>query len=178
MTGKRQRNPACWGVATVRQIWSKLSAPWLARLLRERLVCRVLVAAAVVLLAARQFGIGLWPCTFAHVTGRPCPGCGMTRAFEAMARGDWAAMMSYHPFAPFLACVGVLVFVCAILPARPAGRVADAVQSVEQKTALPAVCMLILLCFGLLRMGGLCHKQNLDRLVPAVSAPRLLRSDR
>ena len=34
----------------------------------------------------------------------PCPGCGMTRAFAALAKGDWAAAITLHPLAPILAC--------------------------------------------------------------------------
>jgi hypothetical protein len=33
----------------------------------------------------------------------PCPGCGMTRAFGALARGDWGGAVAFHPWAPVLA---------------------------------------------------------------------------
>ncbi len=30
----------------------------------------------------------------------PCPGCGMTRAFAHLAKGEWAAALRDHPLAP------------------------------------------------------------------------------
>lgn len=38
----------------------------------------------------------------------PCPGCGMTRAFAALAKGDWSAAVALHPLAPVLAAELVL----------------------------------------------------------------------
>jgi Protein of unknown function (DUF2752) len=33
----------------------------------------------------------------------PCPGCGMTRAFAHLAKGEWSAALADHPLAPFVA---------------------------------------------------------------------------
>lgn len=139
-------------------------------------MCRVLVSVAVLLLGAHLAGISLWPCWFARLTGRPCPGCGMTRAITALLRGDWASMTAFHPFAPFFLCVAVLVFLCAMLPASFAGKIARGTEVIEQRTAIPALTMLLFLCFGLLRMAGLCDNEARDQLVPRTSALHLLRS--
>ncbi len=45
--------------------------------------------------------------------GVPCPGCGMTRAFACLWRGDLAAAVRLHPFAPALFA---LLVVGAALP--------------------------------------------------------------
>jgi hypothetical protein len=42
-------------------------------------------------------------CLFRRVAGIPCPLCGMSRAFLALARGDWGEMFRLHPLAPLLA---------------------------------------------------------------------------
>jgi hypothetical protein len=42
-------------------------------------------------------------CLFRRVTGLPCPGCGMTRAFAHLAKGEWRAAVHDHPLAPLLA---------------------------------------------------------------------------
>lgn len=42
-------------------------------------------------------------CLSRSVLGLPCPGCGLTRAFAQLARGDWGAAVALHPLAPLLA---------------------------------------------------------------------------
>ena len=38
----------------------------------------------------------------------PCPGCGMTRAFAHLAKGEWGAALVLHPLAPVVALEMVL----------------------------------------------------------------------
>lgn len=38
----------------------------------------------------------------------PCPGCGMTRAFAHLAKGEWSAALVLHPLAPVVALEMVL----------------------------------------------------------------------
>ena len=38
-------------------------------------------------------------CLFRRATGIPCPGCGMTRAFAHMAKGEWRAAAADHVLA-------------------------------------------------------------------------------
>jgi len=38
----------------------------------------------------------------------PCPGCGMTRAFAHLAKGEWGAALVLHPLAPIVALEMVL----------------------------------------------------------------------
>ncbi|HVS00812.1 MAG TPA: DUF2752 domain-containing protein [Thermoanaerobaculia bacterium] len=42
-------------------------------------------------------------CIFRRVSGIPCPGCGMTRAFAHLAKGEWREAVVDHPLAPLLA---------------------------------------------------------------------------
>lgn len=41
-------------------------------------------------------------CPIRHFTGVPCPTCGMTRSFMAVAAGDWNRAFTQHLFGPFL----------------------------------------------------------------------------
>jgi hypothetical protein len=41
-------------------------------------------------------------CLFRRLLAIPCPGCGLTRAVAALARGDLGAALAYHPAAPVL----------------------------------------------------------------------------
>lgn len=62
---------------------------------------------AVVLLGAR-LAVSSRPlpfevCGFKHLTGLPCPTCGLTRALCCAVHGDWAKSVGYHPAGPLLA---------------------------------------------------------------------------
>ncbi|WP_299042334.1 DUF2752 domain-containing protein [uncultured Thermosynechococcus sp.] len=50
-------------------------------------------------------------CPFRAITGIPCPGCGLTRSFLAIARGDFENALRMHLFGPvlFLAFAGAAV---------------------------------------------------------------------
>ncbi len=50
-----------------------------------------------------------WACPLRSLTGVPCPTCGMTRAFVALASGDLATAVQQHAFAPVLAVSFVLI---------------------------------------------------------------------
>lgn len=69
------------------------------------------LAAAVVL---RVWVPGSGPetsfCFSRRVLGLPCPGCGLTRAFAHLARGEWSAALADHPLAPVLAAEIVLAW--------------------------------------------------------------------
>jgi len=41
-------------------------------------------------------------CPFYNLSGLPCPGCGLTRAFVCCAHGQLAAAWEWHPLGPFL----------------------------------------------------------------------------
>ena len=43
---------------------------------------------------------GVTVCPFALVTRQPCPGCGLSRATMALARGDLPAALHFHPLVP------------------------------------------------------------------------------
>ena len=70
-------------------------------------------------LAVSGLGYALWvrltglaiPCPFRAVTGRLCPGCGVTRMCLALLRWDWAAAWNANPvllmMLPILAFLGV-----------------------------------------------------------------------
>lgn len=47
----------------------------------------------------------LYPCLFHRLSGLYCPGCGGTRAVEALLQGNLLSCFLYHPF----------VFYCAVL---------------------------------------------------------------
>jgi len=55
--------------------------------------------------------IGCLPslCLFYHLTGLPCPGCGLTRSFVFLGHGHFVEALHWHPLGP------AIFFVCALL---------------------------------------------------------------
>ena len=49
-------------------------------------------------------------CGFRWLTGRPCPLCGLTRAFFALAKGHWAEAIRLHALSPLAAGVCIMMF--------------------------------------------------------------------
>jgi len=58
-------------------------------------------------------------CVLRRLTGIPCPGCGMSRAFAHLAKGEWAAAAHDHLLAYPLAAELLLAWLAwAVLLAR------------------------------------------------------------
>jgi len=73
----------------------------LATTLKSFLILAIIGGIAVVL----SLFVGISPCIFYHITGLPCPACGLTRAFISLARFDLRQAFAYHPLlflVPFL----------------------------------------------------------------------------
>jgi hypothetical protein len=50
------------------------------------------------------------PCGFYHLTGYPCPLCGLTRSWVCCAQGDWSQAAFWHPLGPLLFCLALLLW--------------------------------------------------------------------
>lgn len=50
-------------------------------------------------------------CPIRELTGIPCPGCGMSRAWLSLLRGDFAAAWRYHPLFWLVPVALALLFV-------------------------------------------------------------------
>lgn len=134
------------------RILRALSKPWLGPLIRQRAVCRALLAMMSVLGFGVWMGWSLWPCVFADVTGLPCPGCGMTRAAAAWLRGDIPAALRFHPLSPFLIFIGGFVAAGALLPAAKVEALAARVAVFEEKSRCSALFLAVLVIFSLMRI--------------------------
>ncbi len=72
------------------------------------------ILGASVLLQPGHVADGPTICQFRRLTGRPCPGCGLTRSFTAMGSGDLTQAFLQHPFGPLL-FLGALALLAAIV---------------------------------------------------------------
>ncbi len=71
-------------------------------------------AASVLLpLPSRAGSIGHLPsiCPFYNLTGLPCPGCGLTRAFVCLGHGQWRESLHWHPLGWLIYGVFLLLWV-------------------------------------------------------------------
>ncbi|MEJ1937304.1 DUF2752 domain-containing protein, partial [Nostoc sp. NIES-2111] len=59
----------------------------------------------------QNYRIGFLVCPIRHLTGIPCPTCGMTRSFMAIGRGNWSQALGEHLFGPILLASFVVAIV-------------------------------------------------------------------
>jgi hypothetical protein len=101
-------------------IASEAESPWPGRLKRAAIVA----AATSPLVLAIAFELPV--CPTAALLDVPCPGCGLTRATLAFARGDFAGALRLHPLVPVLTPLYVGFVVTAawtyVLGPRPGAR--------------------------------------------------------
>jgi hypothetical protein len=69
----------------------------------------VLIIARILQPSAQGIGtheqMGLPPCAFHHLTGIPCPSCGLTTSFAYAARLDFIASLTTQPFGLIAFCL-------------------------------------------------------------------------
>ncbi len=90
-------------------------------------------------------------CAFKHLTGLPCPTCGLTRALCHAVRGDWGQSFASHPAGPLLA---LALFVWMSWSAAEASRgqpIQDAFRG-RLANALVAAGIALSLVFWIVRL--------------------------
>ena len=137
------------------KLWSRLS--------RWRFFCLfnlcLLAAALAVLLYLYLLRVAELPffCGFARLTNLYCPGCGFTRATEALLRGRLLSSLAAHPFA-LLGVLTVLYYELTLfLAARGRGRpsAAPAVAFAIGVVTFFLIRNLLLVCGGVDLLGDL-----------------------
>jgi hypothetical protein len=104
-------------------------------------------------------------CPILYFTGVPCPSCGMTRAFLAIAQGDFSGAIAFHLFSP-------LIFACFL---GLAGHlIVEIVKKRRISTSLSRFVLrsrtlvIFLLCVLLYHSVRLFHLWSTGELVVAV----------
>jgi len=105
-------------------------------ILRERKLALSIFASGLVLLISFAAGVSVWPCPFLHITGIPCPGCGLTRATYFLLRGDFRDAMKFHAFAPVVVIGLVVVGIAGVLPENARQRWVKNIERFEGRFAI------------------------------------------
>lgn len=83
-------------------------------------------------------------CPFRALTHHPCPGCGMTRAFCALAHGELWRAIQLNPFSPLLFLAALLAWARAAAEVFRVKRLRSAFNSLPRPTPFVTGAMLAL----------------------------------
>jgi len=87
--------------------------------MKSKLIIQTLSALIIIAVLVISLLFSLWwGCPLLNLTGVPCPGCGMSRAFLAFFRLDLAQAFHYHPMFPALLMFPALFLIYIIRQAR------------------------------------------------------------
>jgi hypothetical protein len=103
-------------------------------------------------------GLGFDLCLFKVTTGRPCPGCGLTRSVSSALTGQLGQAVSHHPFGPLVLLAALLVASSLLWPRAFSDRVGE--QLGRQRAILAGAAWVLLaafLAFGVLRFALGAH---------------------
>lgn len=99
--------------------------------------------------------MGLPPCNFVLLTGKPCPACGMTTSFALLVRGDLAASMRANWAGTLIAVLWAMTMAWA-LASGIAGRalyIPDGRGELILTVAVGAVLVLMLIRWGFVMLS-------------------------
>jgi Protein of unknown function (DUF2752) len=126
--------------------------PPISPVLRDRKFALVLAGAAGLQLTLVSFSLPGWACPIFHITGIPCPGCGMSRAIMLLLRGDLRGSLRYHAFAPIFLLTIVAVILASVLPRSITEPVVSKAEELEGKTRLTTMILIGLVLYWLARL--------------------------
>jgi len=119
------------------------------------LISAVFAASALLPLPAANGQVAHIPafCPFYRMTGLPCPGCGLTRAFICISHGDLAQSIHWHPIGWLVYAVFVWIWLNSGLILAFGRPIFPLTQ--RQKNALGTACLAVFLIAGFTRIGWL-----------------------
>ena len=130
----------------------RLTTPVVGPLLADRRLSLVLALAGAAQVGLTLAHVGGIPCPCVALTGRPCPGCGLSRACAALCRGRWADAARLHAFAPCFVLAIVLFGIAAAMPNAVAVRCAATIAKAENRLPVPTLLLISLVLYWLGRL--------------------------
>jgi hypothetical protein len=107
------------------------------------------------------YRVPLLQCPILHLTGIPCPTCGMTRSFMAIAQGDFSLAIQHHLLGPivFAGFVGVAIHIAVELLTARRVKAFYGVMIGDRRFLL--LCLAIALSYHAWRLYGLANSGEL-----------------
>jgi hypothetical protein len=124
----------------------------LAPLLLDRWLIGIFLGVGLTQLILVASGLNGWQCPIRSTLGITCPGCGLTTAMILLVRGQWAAAVGMHAFAPLFLVVPATMMAAISLPAVYLRKLSTAVAVLERKTGMTPILILGMLLYWLLRV--------------------------
>jgi hypothetical protein len=112
-------------------------------------------------LYSQGYRVPLLQCPILHLTGIPCPTCGMTRSFMAIAQGDFGLAVQHHLLGPivFAGFVGAAIHIAVELLADRRIRAFYVALVGDRRFLL--LCLATALSYHAWRLYGLANSGNL-----------------
>lgn len=126
--------------------------PVLAPILLNRRLIGIFIGVGVTQLILVGTGLNGWQCPIKSTFGIICPGCGLTTAMTLLVRGQWAAAVGMHAYAPLFLVILASMVAAILLPVVYLKKFCAAVAILERKTGITAIMMLGMVLYWLLRV--------------------------
>lgn len=107
------------------------------------------------------YSVPLLTCPIRHLTGIPCPTCGMTRSFIAVAQGDLYQAVTYHLFGPILFIGFSVAAIHIILELLTMKQIKTFYVSVVCSRRFLLLCLIALLTYHAYRLFQLANAGEL-----------------
>ena len=125
--------------------------PVLAPMLQNRWLALILAGLGVCQIMLTATGLGLWKCPIQSALGVTCPGCGMTTAMVMLFKGNWAAAVQLHAFAPLVTGILILTVVIGILPLNYQHKITQKLALMESRSGITTMVLMAMIVYWLLR---------------------------
>ena len=126
--------------------------PVLGSLLSDRWLTAIFLGVGLTQVILVTIGLQGWQCPIENALGISCPGCGLTTAMTLLLKGQWAAAVEMHAFAPLFWVILAGMLVAMGLPSASLRTLSAAITAIERKTGIAAIVMLSMLLYWLLRV--------------------------
>jgi hypothetical protein len=101
---------------------------------------------------ASPYGNYFTLCGFKNITGLPCPGCGLTHSFCALAKGDVSNSLAFNFMGPVLFALLVVVWVRALAVMLRRYRFVESVDRAFDRLRVVKRMTVAFVIFGVVRI--------------------------